>query len=392
MPDFTWLQTQLDERRAQQLLRQPLTFHSPQGSLLETDGQKLLNFSSNDYLGLAADPRVQEAFIQGARRWGVGSGASHLVCGHFGPHEELEQRLAAWTGRPAALLFTSGYQANLAAIQTLFRAGDRVFQDYLNHASLLDAGLASGARFQRYRHLSMSHLATLLQKPSSGRTLVVSDSVFSMDGDQADLEALTQLCAQHSSWLLIDDAHGLGVLGSRGEGSAGEKYPASQVHLYMGTLGKALGTAGAFIAGETVVIDYLRQFARTHIYTTAQPPALACATLRSLSLLEEEPERREHLFALIQYFRQEAKRIELPLLPSQTPIQPLLLGTSELAVHWSQQLREAGFLVVAIRPPTVPVGKARLRVTLTAGHSYAEVDQLLEQLRQLHRAAPPLLS
>lgn len=392
MPDFTWLQTQLDERRAQQLLRQPLTFHSPQGSLLETDGQKLLNFSSNDYLGLAADPRVQEAFIQGAQRWGVGSGASHLVCGHFGPHEELEQRLAAWTGRPAALLFTSGYQANLAAIQTLFRAGDRVFQDYLNHASLLDAGLASGARFQRYRHLSMSHLATLLQKPSSGRTLVVSDSVFSMDGDQADLEALTELCAQHSSWLLIDDAHGLGVLGSRGEGSAGEKYPASQVHLYMGTLGKALGTAGAFIAGETVVIDYLRQFARTHIYTTAQPPALACATLRALSLLEEEPERREHLFSLIQYFRQEAKRSELPLLPSQTPIQPLLLGTSELAVHWSQELREAGFLVVAIRPPTVPVGKARLRVTLTAGHSYAEVDQLLEQLRKLHRTAPPLFS
>lgn len=385
MPDYTRLLTRLDERKAQQLLREPPLLESPQGVQVWVQGREQINFSSNDYLGLAADPRLAEALATGARRWGVGSGASHLVCGHQQPHHQLQERLAALTGRPAALLFSSGYQANLAAIQTLFGAGDQVLQDRLNHASLLDAGLSCGADFRRYRHLDTRHLESLLQQPGKGQRLVVTDSVFSMDGDQADLPALAQLCQQHQAWLMVDDAHGLGVLGEAGAGSCGARLPAAAVPLLMGTLGKALGTAGAFIAADQPVIDYLHQFARTHIYTTAQPPALAVATLQALDILEQEPERRSHLQQLIQYFCQQAVVLKLPLMASATPIQPLLLGSSERALDWSGRLRQAGLLVMAIRPPTVPRDQARLRITLSAAHTMGQVDRLLEILQQIQR-------
>ncbi|SFX67149.1 8-amino-7-oxononanoate synthase [Marinospirillum alkaliphilum] len=388
MPDYGHLQQRLEQRRQQHLWRQPPLLQSAQGVVVQVEGQSLINFSSNDYLGLAADVRLQQALAEGASQWGVGSGASHRVCGHQLPHRQLEERLAALTGREAALLFSSGYQANLAAIQTLFGSGDRVLQDRLNHASLLDAGLASGANFRRYQHLDSNHLQQLLDKPHDGQTLVVTDSVFSMDGDQADLAGLARLCQRHKAWLMVDDAHGLGVLGSQGEGSCGAALPASQVPLLMGTLGKALGTAGAFIAADQVVIDYLQQFARTHIYTTAQPAALAVATLKALDLLAQEPERRQHLHDLIQYFRRRAAQLGLPLMPSDTAIQPLLLGSSARALHWSARLREAGLLVMAIRPPTVPRGQARLRITLTASHQMHQVDQLLNELEQLQQQEP----
>lgn len=385
MVDYSHLQARLEERQQQQLMRQPPTLQTAQGVRvkLATSSRELINFSSNDYLGLAADPRLREAFMAGARLWGVGSGASHLVCGHQQPHQQLQERLAELTGREAVLLFSSGYQANLAAIQTLFGSGDRVLQDRLNHASLLDGGLASGAEFRRFHHLDLAHLQSRLEKTHSGQTLVVTDSVFSMDGDQADLPKLAQLCQRHAAWLMVDDAHGFGVLGQQGEGSCGANLPASQVPLLMGTLGKALGTAGAFIAADQVVIDYLQQFARTHIYTTAQPPALAVATLKALDILAQEPQRREHLKHLIHYFRKEAAGLGLPLMPSATPIQPLLLQSSQRALNWSEQLQKAGFLVMAIRTPTVPQGQARLRITLSAAHEFEQLDQLLEALHQL---------
>lgn len=387
MPDYSRLLAELEERQQQHLLRQPPILQSAQGVELLVDGRQLINFSSNDYLGLAADARLQQALAEGAARWGVGSGASHRVCGHQLPHQQLEERLADFTGREAALLFSSGYQANLAAIQTLFGVGDRVFQDRLNHASLLDGGLASGAEFRRFHHLDLAHLQSRLEKPHSGQTLVVTDSVFSMDGDQADLPKLAALCQQHAAWLMVDDAHGFGVLGSRGKGS-GADLPSSQVPLLMGTLGKALGTAGAFIAADQVVINYLQQFARTHIYTTAQPAALAVATLKALDILEQEPQRRQHLHRLIQHFRSRATQLNLPLMPSSTAIQPLLLGSSQRALHWSSCLRDAGLLVMAIRPPTVPQGQARLRITLTAKHQVQQVDRLLIELKRLQREEP----
>lgn len=387
--DLSSLQQALDQRRQQQLWRQAPVLESAQGVLIQLEGQEIINFCSNDYLGLAADPRLEEALIQGVRRWGAGSGASHQVCGHQRPHEQLEERLAELTGREAALTFSSGYLANLAGVQTFVGRGDRVLQDRLNHASLLDAGRASGARFQRYRHLDYPHLDQLLGKPSAGRQLIVSDGVFSMDGDQADLQQLVTLAEKHQTWLLIDDAHGLGVLGEKGEGLMGQGFSSQQVPLLTGTLGKALGSSGAFIAGDQLVIDYLRQFARQYIYTTAQPAAQACATLKALEILKQEPERRRTLLQRVKAFRQEALAVGLPLMESTTPIQPLLLGSNEKALRWSQALRDQGLLVTAIRPPTVPRGTARLRITFSALHTPDQINQLLEALVQLQREDPP---
>jgi 8-amino-7-oxononanoate synthase len=376
------LSTRLAERRAAQLYRQRPLLESPQGPVVQVDGRELLAFCSNDYLGLANHPQVIEAWRAGAQKWGVGGGASHLVIGHSTPHHQLEEALAEFTGRPRALLFSTGYMANLGAVTALVGQGDTVLEDRLNHASLLDAGLLSGARFSRYLHNDAVSLANRLRK-GMGNTLVVTDGVFSMDGDLADLPTLCAEARRANAWVMVDDAHGFGPLGATGGGIV-EHFGlgVDDVQVLVDTLGKAFGTAGAFVAGSEELIETLVQFARPYIYTTSQPPALACATLKSLELLRSEHWRREHLNVLIKRFRQGAQAIGLELMDSATPIQPILIGDSGRALQLSQLLRERGLLVTAIRPPTVPAGSARLRVTLSAAHSLAQLELLLEALAE----------
>lgn len=374
------LGARIDERRREDLLRRRLTLTSPQGPLVGIDGREYLNFCSNDYLGLAAHPRVVARLKSAADEYGVGSGASHLVCGHSAAHHELEQALAELTGRPRALLFSSGYMANIGVLTTLLERGDHVFEDRLNHASLLDGGMFSGARFRRFAHNDCDALETLLER-TSGDRLVVVDGVFSMDGDSAPLADLARVTARHDAWLMVDDAHGLGVFGDDGAGSvAAAGLSTEDVPVLMATLGKALGTAGAFVAGSELLIEGLIQQARNYIYTTALPPAVAAATLESLAVMREESWRREHLANLVQRFRAGASELDLPLAASHSAIQPLVVGAADAALRLSAALRERGLLIGAIRPPTVPAGTSRLRITLTAAHSEAQVDQLLEQL------------
>ncbi|MFK7607967.1 MULTISPECIES: 8-amino-7-oxononanoate synthase [unclassified Pseudomonas] len=374
------LSARLAARQADHLYRHRPLLDSPQGPEVVVDGQQLLAFCNNDYLGLANHPQVIEAWQTGAARWGVGGGASHLVIGHSTPHHALEEALAEFTGRPRALLFSNGYMANLGAVTALVGQGDTVLEDRLNHASLLDAGLLSGARFNRYLHNDPASLANRMAK-ACGNTLVVTDGVFSMDGDVADLPALAREAKANDAWLMVDDAHGFGTLGVNGGGIV-EHFGLSvaQVPVLMGTLGKAFGTSGAFVAGSEELIESLIQFARPYIYTTSQPPALACATLKSLELVRTEHWRREHLNTLINQFRRGAEQIGLQLMDSFTPIQPILMGDSARALRLSKRLRECGVLVTAIRPPTVPAGSARLRVTLSAAHTEAQVQLLLSVL------------
>ena len=378
------LAARLAERRAADLYRQRPLLESPQGPEVVVDGQRLLAFCSNDYLGLANHPEVVGAWQAGAERWGVGGGASHLVIGHSTPHHQVEEALAELTGRPRALLFSTGYMANLGAITALVGQGDTVLQDRLNHASLLDGGLLSGARFNRYLHNDLASLASRLDK-AVGNTLVVTDGVFSMDGDLADLPALAEVARARGAWLMVDDDHGLGTLGAQGGGIV-EHFGlgVDDVPVLIGTLGKACGTSGAFVAGSEELIEALVQFARPYIYTTSQPPALACATLKSLELLRRESWRREHLAALIRQFREGAQQIGLELMDSPTPIQPIVIGDSAQALRLSRMLRDRGLLVTAIRPPTVPAGSARLRVTLSAAHSQAQVQLLLYALAECY--------
>ena len=382
------LSARLAERHAAHLYRQRPLLESPQGPEVVVDGQPVLAFCSNDYLGLANHPQVIEAMRAGAQKWGVGGGASHLVIGHSTPHHELEEALADFTGRPRALLFSTGYMANLAAVTALVGRGDTVLEDRINHASLLDAGLLSSARFSRYLHNDAASLASRLQK-ATGNTLVVTDGVFSMDGDLADLPGLCATAKVKRAWVMVDDAHGFGPLGATGAGIV-EHFGLglNDVQVLVGTLGKAFGTAGAFVAGSEELIETLIQFARPYIYTTSQPPAVACATLKSLELLRTEHWRREHLNKLIARFRQGAAEIGLTLMDSPSPIQPILVGDSQRALQLAALLRESGLLVGAIRPPTVPVGSARLRVTLSAAHSEAQLEQLLQALAECW----PLLS
>lgn len=351
--------------------------------LVRSTEDRLIDFASNDYLGLASDPRVIEAQLQGARHYGAGSGASHLVTGHCRVHHQLEEALAEHTGRQRALLFSTGYMANLGVLQALCDSDTQLFQDRLNHASLLDGARLSGARSRRYHHADGEDLRRLLSRAdASQRRLIVSDGVFSMDGDIAPLDELTTIAAQYQAWLMIDDAHGLGVLGDHGDGCVGRRYSSDQVQILVGTLGKALGTAGAFVAGDAPLIEHLIQFARPYIYTTALPPGVASASLTSLQLCIDEPQRRHHLEALIAHFRTEASGIGLPLMASHSPIQPLLLGEESRVMRWSRQLGERGLRVGAIRPPTVARGQARLRITLSARHDLDDLHRLLEALQQ----------
>jgi 8-amino-7-oxononanoate synthase len=371
----------LQQKKADGLYRRRRTLASAQGAQVTVAGRRLLNFCSNDYLGLAGHPALVEALKKAADDFGVGSGASHLVCGHTAAHHELEVALAEFTGRERALLFSTGYMANTGIVQALLSRGDAVFEDRLNHASLIDGGLASGAQFQRYRHNDAAHLDELLKKTTADKKLIVTDGVFSMDGDMAPLPELAALAEKHDAWLMVDDAHGFGVLGAQGGGVA-EHFglSAKQLPVLMGTLGKGFGTFGAFVAGDDELIEYLINTARPYIFTTALPPAVAAATLASLTLLRRENWRREKLAGLIAHFRHGAEALGLDLMESATPIQPLLLGSNERALAWSAALEEKGLLVGAIRPPTVPVGSARLRITFTAAHETADVDMLLQAL------------
>ncbi len=378
------LSVQLQQRRAQNLYRSRRVLASPQGAEVVIDGRRYLAFCSNDYLGLANHPDLIRAFQSAAERYGVGSGAAHLISGHSHEHHALEEDLAEFTDRPRALLFSTGYMANLGVISALLGRGDTVYEDRLNHASLLDGGLLCGARLRRYAHADAQALAPWLADREGGEALIATDGVFSMDGDLAPLPALAQVADEHGAWLMVDDAHGFGVIGREGKGSLNHYgLDPAKAPIVIGTLGKAFGTAGAFVAGSEALIETLIQTARTYIFTTATPPALAAATRVSLRLARQEEWRREKLRALVGRFRAGAGQLGLSLLESWTPIQPLLVGDAGRAVALSEALRQRGILIGAIRPPTVPVGTARLRITFSAAHSEQQVDRLLEALESV---------
>jgi len=379
------LEPALAEIEQQQLRRRRATVEAypEKGSHTEVivDGRRLVDFSSNDYLGLAAHPALAASMAACATRCGAGSGASHLVSGHGGEHAALEEELAAFLGRPRALLFSTGYMANLGVVTALAARGESVLLDRLSHASLIDAGLLSGARFRRYPHCDAAAARRLLAESTPQTTVLATDGVFSMDGDIAPLAALSEAAREHGAWLVVDDAHGIGVLGAKGRGAlelagmTGEDVP-----VLVGTLGKALGSFGAFVAGSADLIELLVQRARSYIYTTALPQPVAAATRAALRIVREEPWRRERALALTARFRAAARQAGVPLADSATPIQPIPLGSAQAALAAQHALREAGFWVVAIRSPTVPAGAERLRITLTAGHQESQVDALVEGL------------
>ena len=374
------LSIKLAQRREDGLYRQRYSLQSAQSTSVEVDGKNYVAFCSNDYLGLASHPSVIDGLRKGAEMFGVGSGASHLIYGHSHEHQALEEELAAFTRRPRALLFSTGYMANLGTILALTNKNDHIFGDRLNHASLIDGGIASQARFSRFRHSDTLDLSSKM-KIATGRKLVVTDGVFSMDGDLAALPDLAGVCKKQQSWLMTDDAHGLGVLGKNGGGIA-EYFGLGleELPILVGTLGKAFGTFGAFVAGSEALIETLIQYARTYIYTTALPPAVASATRVSLKILQQETWRREKLNSLIAYFRDGAEALGVDLMPSVTPIQPILFHDDALVVKVGNRLKDKGFLVGIIRPPTVPVNSARLRITLSSQHTEDEIDALLDAL------------
>lgn len=383
-PFTTEIAQSLQKRQEQHLYRSRRVISETDGRYVNTGNRKLLSFCSNDYLGLAQHPEIRKALQEGTNQYGVGSGAAHLISGHNIAHHQLEEELAEFVNRPRALLFSTGYMANLGTVQALLGKSDAIFEDRLNHASLIDAGLNSGARFQRYQHCDSDSLNTFLSKSDAVKKLIVTDSVFSMDGDIAPLDQLANCARQHNAWLMIDDAHGIGVLGKQGRGSCHHfELGTDEVPVLMATCGKAMGTFGAFVAGEEDLIEYLIQEARTYVYTTAFPPALAEATRKSLSIILHEEWRREKLNALVEQFRHGANQLGLSLTQSQTAIQPVILGDNAKALSAGQQLYDSGILVTAIRPPTVPGNSARLRITFSACHEPSDIDLLLSELEKL---------
>ncbi|WP_303290598.1 8-amino-7-oxononanoate synthase [Marinobacter sp. SS5-14b] len=379
---------EIEQRKQAGLYRTRRLISGPQQPELVADGKPLLSFCSNDYLGLANHPGNIDVLNSALPKTGLGGAASHLVCGHHNAHHQLEQRLADFTQRSSALFFSTGYMANLGVISALAGRGDTVFSDRLNHASIIDGCILSRARVRRYAHGDVGALEAMLAE-TSGHKLVVTDGVFSMDGDVAPLKELARVCKAHDALLVVDDAHGIGVLGPQGRGSAlAEGLSESDVPVLIGTLGKAVGTSGAFVAGPEVLMDYLVQKARTYIYTTAMPPALAAATCASLDRIEADDQRREHLRQLIARFRFGAEQLGYELMPSQSPIQPIMVGGNQEALALSEALEQQGLLVTAIRPPTVPDGQARLRVTLSAAHTVEQVERLLSALAQSRALIP----
>lgn len=378
-----WLQTRLQQQREADRWRQLNSLQSAQSSRVQVDGKSLINFSSNDYLSLANHPQVVNAFKQGLDKFGCGSGASHLICGHSEAHDRLQQALANWLGYESITLFSSGYMANTAMLHTLLGEEDVIVQDKLNHASLIDAALSSKARHKRFRHCDRDSLQQQLSFSARFRA-IVTDGVFSMDGDIAPLADYASLIEKHrNALLMVDDAHGLGVIGSTGAGTREHfQLGSEQVHVTMGTLGKALGTAGAFIAGDAVIGETLRQFARPYIYTTAMPPAVAWATVSSIQLAQQQDGPRASLQRNIKLFKALATDLKLPLMPSNTAIQPLVIGDEKSCMACGDFLKQHGFWVGTIRPPTVPQGTARLRITLNASHQKDDVEQLVSLIEQ----------
>ena len=378
------LQGELDALQRDGLKRTRRTLELPCGPQAQVDGQPLISFCSNDYLGLANDPALVDAACAGARIWGVGSGASHLVSGHLGAHAVLEQKLAEFTGFARALLFSTGYLANLGIVPALVGRNDAVFADRLNHASLIDAVQLSRADSQRYPHADLATLERLLETSTARRKLILTDAVFSMDGDLAPLPGLLALAERFDAWLVVDDAHGFGVLGRQGRGTLAHfNLPAAERLVYMGTLGKAAGAAGAFVAGSATVIEWLQQRARSYIFTTASSPIIACALASSLDLIAAGDARRQHLWQLVAQLRDGLADTRWRLLPSPTAIQPVIIGDNHDTLRIAGSLYARGLWVPAIRPPTVPKGTARLRVSLTAAHSEAQLARLVDALREL---------
>ena len=377
------LRQQLDGLSEQGLLRQRRLLQSAQGVRIECDGGAVLSFASNDYLGLAQHPDLAAAILHALPKMGTGAGASHLVAGHHAAHQAFEQDYAHFSGFPAALLFSSGYMANLGIVTALVGRSGEIFADKLNHASLNDAAILSRARFSRYAHNDMIALERLLNASRAAVKLVAVDAVFSMDGDLADLPKILELCATYDAWLLVDDAHGFGVLGNNGRGTLAHFGLDSPRIVYMATLGKAAGVAGAVVAAQKTVIDWLVQKAKTYIYTTASPPILSAALSASLVLIAAADDRRAHLRRLIAQLRQGLQAQDWPVCPSTTAIQPVIIGSSAATLVLSAGLLDKGILVPAIRPPTVPRQQARLRISLSAAHTETDVADLLAALAQL---------
>jgi 8-amino-7-oxononanoate synthase len=365
---------------AQYLRRQRRLVDGPQGPIMEVDGKSYLSFCNNDYLGLANHPALISAAQEGLAHYGVGAAASALISGHSTAHETLEQALAAFVGMDRALYFSNGYMANMGAISALVGVGDSLFSDRLNHASLIDGARLSRADLKVYPHADLTRLERLLAKSTSARKLVVTDAVFSMDGDIAPLPQLLTLCEQYDAWLLVDDAHGFGVRGPQGRGSLQHFSLQSPRLIYVGTLGKAAGAAGAFVAGQASLIEWLLQRARTYMFTTANPALLATALAASLRLIASEDWRRQQLQLLGQHLREAISALPWPLLPSETAIHPLMIGDNQTARALAAQLREQGIWIPAICPPTVPTGTARLRISLSSLHTVAQIEQLAEAL------------
>ncbi|MCG6200617.1 8-amino-7-oxononanoate synthase [Psychromonas antarctica] len=383
---FDFISEQLSNRVNDGLYRHCTAITGSQGRLLNVDNKNYLNFSSNDYLGLASDPALINAWQKGAQLFGVGSGGSFLVTGYNKAHEDLTEQLKSWLGVEALALFSSGYSANQAIIKLLLGKNDLLIQDKLNHASLMEAGTLADCKMLRFKHNDVSHLEQSLIKHGSNNAnkLIISEGVFSMDGDCAPIRSLADQANLYDSWLMIDDAHGLGVLGKNGQGSAvhaGLKN--SDLQIYMGTFGKALGVGGAFVAGSQAFIDYLTNFSKPYIYSTGLPPAMAYTISQAAKMVENEHWRRDKLHSLINTFRRIAAEQGIQIAHSSTAIQPIIIGDSKKAVRLAEQLKILGFWTTAIRPPTVPVNSARLRITLTAHHKIEDLQRLVAAIRRV---------
>jgi len=373
----------LHSRKSNGLYRHRLTLEGSQGVNVTIAGQDYLSFCSNDYLGLANHPDLIDAACEGAHQYGVGASASHMIIGHHTSHHKLEEMLANFTGFPRALLFSSGYMANAGVVTALVGRGDEIYSDKLNHASLNDAAMLSHAKWIRYPHLNLAILEKRLSVSQANCKLVITDAVFSMDGNIAPVAELLVLCEKYNAWLLLDDAHGFGVLGNQGRGVVSHFNLSSPRIIYMATLGKAAGVSGAFVAGKEVVIETLIQFARSYIYTTAMPPLLSYTLLKSLVLIKREGWRRRKLIQLTEHLKKELQLLRWNLLPSDTPIQPVIIGENSEVIQVRDALQDRGILIPAIRPPTVPKNSARLRISLSAAHSTKDIERLVVALREL---------
>lgn len=383
---FDFIEAQLHARHEQGLYRSCKPINGSQGRFIEVDNKHYLNFSSNDYLGLAADPELITAWQKGAELYGIGSGGSYLVTGYNQAHEDLCQQLKAWLGVPAVTLFSSGYSANQALIKLLLKKSDLLFQDKNNHASLMEAGALSDCKMQRFKHNQTTHLATLLNKQNASvaNKLIISEGVFSMDGDTAPISQLSTLAKKHDAWLMIDDAHGLGVLGDRGQGSVvASGLQNSDIQLYMATFGKALGVGGAFVAGSESLINFLTNFSKPYIYSTGLPPAMAYTIKHAVNMAEKQDWRRDKLQGLISLFKHSAQSYGIKLSDSMTAIQPIIIGDNLKTLQLAEKLKTLGFWTTAIRPPTVAVNTARLRITITVNHEEEDVINLINAIAKV---------